>query len=242
LTKSFQPSKSTRVKFRKWHRWLGAIIGIQLFFWIVSGIYFSWVPIEMVRGQDRIQKLQVEILPDLALLKTTTELNLPEELSPTQIHLKQDAILGAIYQIHFANNQTHLFDAMSGDAILPLDETTILSFAQRLYDGDFKVRTAKLISDQSPGEFRGRLPVYQVALDDSRDTTFYHDPYNGQVLAVRNNYWRIFDFLWMLHILDFSDRENFNNILLKALSFMSLLLVLSGFCLVLFGRAQKKRA
>ncbi|MCS6833760.1 MAG: hypothetical protein NZ521_09320, partial [Flammeovirgaceae bacterium] len=35
---------------RKTHRYLGAIIGIQLLAWVLGGLYFSWTNIEEIRG------------------------------------------------------------------------------------------------------------------------------------------------------------------------------------------------
>ena len=37
---------------RKWHRYLGLILGIQFFFWTLGGLYFSWTNIDEIRGDD----------------------------------------------------------------------------------------------------------------------------------------------------------------------------------------------
>jgi hypothetical protein len=37
---------------RKWHRYLGLILGIQFLFWTIGGLYFSWTSIESIRGED----------------------------------------------------------------------------------------------------------------------------------------------------------------------------------------------
>jgi uncharacterized iron-regulated membrane protein len=53
----------------------------------------------------------------------------------------------------------------------------------------------------------------------------------GTVQKFRNDKWRVFDFLWMLHTMDYNGRDNFGNILLRAFSIFGLVTVLSGFLL-----------
>ena len=45
------------LRVRTVHRWLGFFVGIQLFFWTVSGFYFSWHKIEKVRGEDLMSEI-----------------------------------------------------------------------------------------------------------------------------------------------------------------------------------------
>ena len=47
-----------KMKARNWrkvHRYLGLIIGVQLFLWTVSGMVFSWNSIRAVRGENMIR-------------------------------------------------------------------------------------------------------------------------------------------------------------------------------------------
>jgi len=63
---------------------------------------------------------------------------------------------------------------------------------------------------------------------DARHTTLYVSPQTGEVVARRNDLWRAFDFVWMLHIMDYDEREDFNHPLLIATAATALLFVLSG--------------
>jgi len=56
----------------------------------------------------------------------------------------------------------------------------------------------------------------------------YIEPWTGELLARRTQGWRIFDFLWTLHIMDFDTRDNFNHPLLQAASALGLVIALSG--------------
>jgi hypothetical protein len=52
----------------------------------------------------------------------------------------------------------------------------------------------------------------------------------------RNGIWRAFDFLWMLHTMDYRSRDDFNNPLLRGVAAMAVVAVLSGF--LLWGRTS----
>jgi uncharacterized iron-regulated membrane protein len=72
-----------------------------------------------------------------------------------------------------------------------------------------------------------------VQLADARRTALYVDPYTAEVVARRNNYWRVFDWMWMLHIMDYRERSNFNHPLLLFFAATTLGFVLSGAALLL---------
>ena len=78
---------------------------------------------------------------------------------------------------------------------------------------------------------RNFLSLYRVTFDDSLGTRLYVSVEHGLVTARRNDRWRLFDFLWMLHIMDYQNRDNFNTLLLQAVSALGLVTVLSGFFL-----------
>ena len=88
-------------------------------------------------------------------------------------------------------------------------------------------------------EYRGRqLPLYQVITDHKDNIKVYLDALSGEVVAIRSSSWRIWDFLWALHIMDYIDRDNINNILIKIFSILALISSLSG--VILFFITQKK--
>jgi len=63
----------------------------------------------------------------------------------------------------------------------------------------------------------------------------------GTVQKFRNNKWRLFDFLWMLHTMDYQGRDNFGNILLRIFSIFGLVTVTSGFALFFVSAKWNKR-
>ena len=54
------------------------------------------------------------------------------------------------------------------------------------------------------------------------------NPFSGEIVAIRSAQWRIWDLMWGLHIMDWVDRENIDNLLLKIFSFIALFTSISG--------------
>lgn len=81
-------------------------------------------------------------------------------------------------------------------------------------------------------EYREKpLPAYAFTLDHQTKTTIYVSIELGQITSVKNNNWRRFDFLWMLHTMDFETRDHITNWVLRTFSILGLLTILSGFML-----------
>lgn len=64
--------RKTILKYRKIHRYLGILIGIQFIMWTLSGLYFSWTNLDEIHG-DHFKKEQAEATG-------FTNLNLPGDL------------------------------------------------------------------------------------------------------------------------------------------------------------------
>jgi LPXTG-motif cell wall-anchored protein len=61
----------------------------------------------------------------------------------------------------------------------------------------------------------------------------------GTIQKIRNNRWRVFDFLWMLHTMDYEGRDDINNWILRIFSLLGLVALLSGFALYWVSRKRK---
>jgi uncharacterized iron-regulated membrane protein len=82
---------------------------------------------------------------------------------------------------------------------------------------------------EQDSEIRGRdTPVWKVSFAQPESLNLYLDPWTGEILARRTDRWRIFDFFWMLHIMDFDAREDFNHPLLQISAALGLVIALSG--------------
>ena len=90
----------------------------------------------------------------------------------------------------------------------------------------------EIIEEAKAGsEYRGRdLPLYKVIAENEKgeEINIYQNPYTGEILAIRSQQWRIWDLMWGLHIMDWSERDNIGNIFLKIFSFIALFTAATG--------------
>ncbi len=93
-------------------------------------------------------------------------------------------------------------------------------------------QSIEIIEESKRGsEYRGReLPLYKVisATNDGKEINVYQNPYSGEIVAIRSSQWRIWDLMWGFHIMDWVDRDNIDNTLLKIFSFIALFTSISG--------------
>ena len=75
------------------------------------------------------------------------------------------------------------------------------------------------------------MPIYKISTDTKDDINIYLDPITGDIAAIRSDSWRAWDLLWALHIMDYQDRDNINNILLKIFSVLALISSITGIIL-----------
>ena len=101
----------------------------------------------------------------------------------------------------------------------------------------------EITEEQSGAEYRGRsLPLYKIKTisEDSKEINVYVDPFSKEIVAVRSNQWRIWDFMWGIHIMDWNERDNIGNIFLKIFSILALISSLSGIYLFFTSASRLK--
>ncbi len=83
--------------------------------------------------------------------------------------------------------------------------------------------------------------MWQVQLNGSEQARIYISEQNGDIVAKRTDRWRLFDFMWMLHIMDYDERSDFNHPLLYLTALAALLFTLTGFVLLFYGLKPRKK-
>ena len=66
----------------------------------------------------------------------------------------------------------------------------------------------EITEDKAGSEYRGRsLPLYKVETinEDNKKINVYLDPYSEEIVAIRSNQWRVWDFMWGIHIMDWNE-------------------------------------
>lgn len=227
-------------KVRKAHRWLALIVGIQLLLWTVSGLYMTAVPLHMVHGKHLISQAESTNLADAGNLYPIANI-LQKHTTATSIQLTK--VADNLVYIAKEDGVTHIYDAVTGLAKLQVSQDKAKQIAQARYTGKGQVVSVVKIEDrgQAP-ELGGRaLPMWQVNFDDWVNTSVYVSANVEKVETVRSDIWRIFDFLWMLHIMDYSERENFNNPLVIFMSTLGCFIALSGIIMFVSGMKKTRR-
>ena len=139
------------------------------------------------------------------------------------------------------DNIAYRYSALTGEALQTMQESAIRKAAKGQYAGTGDIGETQLLS-VLPQEVQNlSAPLWQVNFDDDLNSRFYIDPNTGSVLRVRTDTWRLFDFMWMLHIMDYKDRSNFNTPWLIALSGSAFLFTLTGVVLLYKRFKPKKR-
>ncbi|WP_237055640.1 hypothetical protein [Microbulbifer sediminum] len=223
---------------RKVHKWIFLFIGIQALLWTLSGVYMVVVDLDFIHGDHLVKNLR-EPLPDDQAQVTPTEALLQEYSNPRFVQLK--AIKGKLFYILRDDNGAHLIDARSGTEVSPIDRARAKELAEYYYAGEMPAATAELIESNPPTELQSRpLPLWRIDFDDRYGTSFYIHPDTGSLVTRRHDYWRAFDFFWMLHIMDYEERADIHNPLLLTVTLASLGGVIAGLVLLFYSFGRRR--
>jgi Na+-transporting NADH:ubiquinone oxidoreductase subunit F len=217
---------------RKLHTWVGWIVGIQFVLWLASGLAMSIFDHHTVSGQHHRAKAapagpwpQQGLLAPAAVLSASTR---PVETLETGWVFATPA-----YSLSGAGSKW-LVDARTGQE-LKVGSDTILALARADYSGPGIAATPVWMKESGMEARRHKGPVWRVDFKDGEGTTLYLSAFDGRVLERRNDTWRMFDVAWMLHIMDYSGRENFNHPLLIIAASAGLWMAISGVWLLFFS-------
>lgn len=124
-------------------------------------------------------------------------------------------------------------DATNGVLLPDITKEGAIAIAKERYVHHHDVASVSLLSiaqpDALPTELsRRHLPVWQIQFDHFSQPTLYISQQTGRVVTKRHNYWRLFDWMWRFHIMDYDDGENVANYLLTVFSVLGLLAVIAG--------------
>ncbi|NER14531.1 hypothetical protein GWK08_13840 [Leptobacterium flavescens] len=234
-------NKVKRNRFiRKSHRYLGVVLGIQFLLWTAGGLYFSWTNIEDIRG-DNLKKEDPLLAANISLVSPTEASSefLKASDSIASIQLKKILERHFYQMIYYSGKEKHikLIDAQTGELRPPLSGEEAIEVARTKLNKEADViETKYLEATGKHHEYREKpLPAYAVTFSEPVNTTVYVSSELGTVQSFRSTKWRVFDFLWMLHTMDYQERDNFNNYLLRAFSIFGIFTILSGFALFIIS-------
>ncbi|HED54782.1 MAG TPA: hypothetical protein ENJ00_11365 [Phycisphaerales bacterium] len=228
-----KPRKTTYLA----HRWIGLVIALQLLAWSTGGFIFSVLDIDSVRGTT--DSRMRDVLP----IRADSRAALPRPLQDVLDALGDvdigsvmliDRGLGIHWEIRDTQKNILARADISGASVglISPDEAGHLALSDFRPQAD--VKSVKLLESDPPSEYRGGpLPAYRVDLQHAKQPHIYIEASTGRITARRNRSWRLFDFFWMLHTMDYKGRDNFNHPLLIVAS--ALAIATSGTGIALWG-------
>lgn len=225
---------------RNLHKWLGLLVGAQVLIWLLSGLYMVIVNIDFIHGDSLVRNTQRELgLPG------TTDTGVADliERFPEATTIDFTAIMEKTHYTIRTPDQSFLVDPVTGEVVSPLAEEQVRRIASYHFNGEAGISRTVLIESDPPMEIQTRrLPLWRVDFDDSFSTSFYIDPVNGALVTRRFSFWRIFDFMWMLHIMDYEERQDAHHPLLIGAQITGLTFALTGAWLLFYSFSRRKSA
>ena len=203
---------------RKTHKYLSFFISLQLLLWTISGIYFAFNKIENVRGEQYRNAIASNFkIDNLNLnLDDIAEISIKKRLGENIVIIKT------------ASGNKYL--DVTGIDINKLSKDQVSEIVKN--NTSLNPYFVEEVTENIRGsEYRGRkLPIYRAITKNSKDKDInvYVDPYSGEILSIRSKQWRIWDLMWGFHIMDWVERDNIDNILLKIFSILALISSITG--------------
>ncbi|MBY4636166.1 PepSY domain-containing protein [Sphingopyxis sp. XHP0097] len=226
-----KPIRLTPLFFRRIHKWVGLILGIQFLLWALSGSVMALLDKDAVGGHGG-QMAHTHPLPEGAYFNLA---NLPDDKAIVGIVLRD---LGArpVYEIR-TRTGVQLFDATSGDEI-HVDGDLARHVASMMNDAP--IRSASVLPKPNLEARDHEGAMWRIDFDDEENSSAYVSLDTARFLVMRGDTWRTWDFFWMLHNMDYIDRKSFNHPLIIFMAFGVLWLSGTGFYLLFksFSRAD----
>ena len=206
---------------RKIHRWLAPIVFIQMFLWLISGIFFSWNNFNrsLKETPDEMLPMKIE-KTDFSSIKENSQTSFMDILQRLKDKkfpvgniqsLSFDQLLDSeIVKITFKDDfKTYRLYVSTLEEITGVSEDQAIQIAQKRV-GEKAVLKSKNIQESFDvyyASFYGELPVYRFKFDDPEkgELDCFISPRTGEIIGGLNQKNRInrVMFSWF-HIMEYS--------------------------------------
>jgi hypothetical protein len=223
---------------RSVHKWLALFVGLQL---LVTGFYMVAVDLDFIHGDPLVRNLRAPVGSTRSVLPVAQVASRYPEISLISLH-SLPVLSTPVYELTAAGRRV-LLDATNGQQLSPLSSGMIRQLALSYYAGNGQLSAVQLLEHDVPMEVRGRAaPLWRADFDDWLETTLYLHPDTGALVAQRHRLWRWYDFLWMLHIMDYGVREAPTGVVPRVLTVLGAVTVASGVWLLYFSFWRRRSA
>jgi len=221
-------------RIARYHIWLGWLVGVPLLMWTISGLVMVARPIEVVRGEHLRLPVSQQALPSETNISVTLPTGKDRPVKSVTTVMSGGIPItsftymdGAVERYGPDGNLIHRVTGKDAKRIV----------AQQIVGGDRVESTVRFDAEDVPIGFRRPISVWQVALEGG--THVYVAQQTGQIAAVRTRWWRIFDFMWGLHIMDLETRGDTSHPILILFTALAALGTTLG-CILMFRRRKPK--
>ena len=212
------------------------ILAGQFLIWALSGLYMVVFDIHYIHGNSLVKEHHKSLSTNnIKYSVDSLSQNFPN-FENLELSFWMDK---PVYRFIF-NEEKQLVDAISGQILPSLKEEVAIETAKYYYTGSGDVTSSKLIIEKPPFELSSRhLPAWQIKFADLGSPTFYISEKDGKLVTKRHDFWRIFDWMFSFHVMDFKE-EDVSNKLLFVFTVLSIIAVTAGAVLTGF-RFLKER-
>ena len=208
------------------HKWIGLIIGLQFLLWTLSGAMMALLDMEEVAGGERRDPPQVRAVTTDAWPIVRKQLG----VTPVTGLTLRPLLDRQLYEVGTPQG-VKLFDAASGQAVA-VNASLVRQVAAAAHPGMAPVANVEPLDKLSLAVREHELPIWRVDFADQQNSSYYVSGSNGALLERRNDTWRLWDFFWMLHNMDYVNRTSFNHPLIIMVGFAAVWLAITGFYLL----------
>ncbi|WP_137751274.1 PepSY domain-containing protein [Sphingopyxis sp. L1A2A] len=221
----------TPLFFRRIHKWVGLILGLQFLLWALSGSVMALLDKDKVgghgAGMTHAHPLPAGDYVDVAALRRGEAI--------TGIVLR-DLGTRPVYEVQSAKG-VRLVDATTG-ADIRVDAAVARDVAAMMNDAPIRDVSVLPKANLEARDHAGAM--WRVDFADAENSSAYVSLDTARFLVMRGDTWRTWDFFWMLHNMDYVNRSSFNHPLIIFVAFGTLWMSGTGFYLLFksFSRAD----
>ncbi|HYD25896.1 MAG TPA: PepSY domain-containing protein [Croceibacterium sp.] len=220
----------TMQRFARWHIWLGWVVGLPVLMWAVTGLWMAAQPLEDVRG-EHLRAAPAAIDPAGLVFPQ----RIGEPIRDARLVAQPD---GPAWIVTAADGRRWRYSARFGTATPPVVEDEAGRIAEAAYAGSARLAGVTYFAPgDAPADARASGAVWQARFADG--ARVYIDDATGEVVALRTGQWRLYDFLYGLHIMDPQAHEDAHNPFAIGFAALAVAGALLG-CVLLFRRRKAR--
>lgn len=209
------------------HKWFGLVLGLQFLLWASSGAVMALLDHHEVSAEHSVLAIAQPASPPQPLPLA----QVAERVGAPIVTLQLKPLFDTYVYEATTPLGVQLLDATTG-APIEIDAARAKTLAVARYAGSEPVRSVTHVAETTLETRDVALPVWRVEFADKDRTTLLVSAKTGELLGTKNDTWRLWDIAWMLHIMDYTERQSFNHPLIITVGTGAAWLALSGLILL----------